>query len=83
MSNIYSSIIDQQDKVMSDMSTIIGRYKGSVEVYKNELKTILHSGGVGEHEADMLKYIICSMDRLVAENEELWENRGKREAQAA
>jgi len=64
---------------MSDMATIVGRYKGSIEVYRSELKIILDSGCVGDRETETLKFIISSMERLVAENEQLWENRGKRE----
>ena len=33
MSNIQSSIIQHQGDVMSDMATIIGRYKGSMGVF--------------------------------------------------
>lgn len=67
--------IESYEVMTKNMSTIIGIYKGALEVYKSELEIILNSGCVGDRETDTLKFIISSMDNLISENEERWNTR--------
>ena len=83
MTDIRSTTIDYQSKVMSDMSTIIGRYKGSVEVFAEEVREIMKHEGLSAYTKLRLEWLAGNMDNCVYHNEQLWDNRGKREAQAA
>jgi hypothetical protein len=79
MSSIQTSIIDYQGIVMSDMATIIGRYKGSMEIFAERVREI------AEYEDCIstkrkLEMLAESMTNCVYHNEQLWEKRGKREA---
>jgi len=80
MSNIQSSIIQHQGDVMSDMATIIGRYKGSMGVFAEEARAIMNLPIVDPYTKKKLEWLASAMDSCIKNNEELWENRGKREA---
>ena len=80
MTDVRSSLITYQDNVMSDMSTIIGRYKGSVEVFAEEVRAIMNLPIMDPYTKKKLEWLASAMDSCIKNNEELWENRGKREA---
>lgn len=80
MSSIQSTIIQDQAAVMSDMSKIIGRYKGSVEVFAEEVREIMKHEGLSSYTRRRLEYLAGNMDNCVYHNEQLWDKRGKRHA---
>ena len=79
MSSIQSSIIQDQAAVMSDMATIIGRYKGSMGVFAEEARAIMNLPIMDPYTKKKLEWLASAMDSCIKNNEELWENRGKRE----
>lgn len=79
MSIIQSQIINDQGKVMSDMSIIIGRYKGSMEIYAEEVRAIMNLPIVDPYTKKKLELLAESMANCVRHNEQLWDKRGKRE----
>lgn len=83
MTDVRSSLITYQDKVMSDMSTIIGRYKGSMEFCVSEIREIASFSDMSAYAKNRLEAIAFIMEKCIEKNEQLWDNRGKREAQAA
>ena len=64
---------------MSDMSKIIGRYKGSVEVFAEEVRAIMNLPIMDPYTKKRLEWLAGNMDNCVYHNEQLWANRGKRE----
>ena len=85
MSRIQSQIIDEMNNTASDMATIIGRYKGALTVYAQEIENMskdrFHQKD--EYVRATLQYLADRMWKTIAENEELWDKRGQREAKDA
>lgn len=56
------------------MSKIIGRYKGGMEVFANQIMFLaLNSRNLSQDARNELFRLAESMDKLVTENEQLWE----------
>ena len=72
-------IITDMSNTATDMATIIGRYKGSMGVFADRVREIAEYEDCVSTKRK-LEQLAESMTRIVAENEELWDNRGKREA---
>lgn len=67
--------------VSNDMAHIIGRYKGALTVYAQQIENMskdrFHQKD--EYVKDTLEYLADRMWKTIAENEELWDKRGQRE----
>ena len=70
MTDIRSTIIQYQGDVMSDMATIIGRYKGSMGVFAERVRELMQYEDCYNTKL-MLEQLAESMTRIVAENEQL------------
>lgn len=79
MSIIQSQIINDQGKVMSDMSIIIGRYKGSMGVCVSEIREIASFSDMSPYAKNRLEAIAFIMEKCIEKNEQLWDKRGNRE----
>lgn len=73
MSDIRSQILESQYKRSSQMATIIGRYKGGMEVFSDQIRYFaLNSEGINEYQKSELCRVADLMNNVVAENEKLW-----------
>lgn len=75
----YQQIIDDMQNVTSDLAKIIGRYKGSISVYSDEIKYIAENYTSDTYLRSRLEFIVKRMENVIAENEKAFDNRGKRE----
>ena len=83
MSSIQSTVINDLHNTTSDMAHIIGRYKGSMGVCVKEIREIASFSDMSAYAKNRLEAIAFIMEKCIEKNEQLWANRGKREAQAA
>lgn len=77
MSQLAINIITEQNHIANDMAGIIGRYRGSMEIFSEELLSLKDSTEdkfIKTH----LDYLAKRMKNIIAENEVLWAKRGQR-----
>jgi hypothetical protein len=67
------------NNMASDMARIIGRYKGATTVYAQELAKIAQDQTLNKHAKARIEVVVDRLFNMIAENEELWANRLKRE----
>jgi len=67
------------NKTASDMARIIGRYKGATTLYAEELARIAQQETLSKTAKAKIEVVVDRLFNMIAENEELWANRGKRE----
>lgn len=78
----YQQIIDDMQNVSSDMAKIIGRYKGSMSVYAEEIKYLAENFADSDLRS-RLEFLVGRMENVIAENEKAFDDRGKREVEEA
>jgi hypothetical protein len=67
-------MLDKQYQRLSKLSTIIGRYKGGMEVFSDQIRYFaLNCGGIDEYQKRELCRVADMMNKLVTENEALWD----------
>ena len=76
-------IMTSMNNTASDMARIIGRYKGASEVYAQELARIAQQETLSKTAKARIEVVVDRLFNMIAENEELWANRGKRELEEA
>ena len=76
-------IITDMSNTATDMATIIGRYKGASTLYAQELARIAQHETLSKTAKAKIEVVVDRLFNMIAENEELWANRGKRELEEA
>lgn len=73
-----TNIVDHLSNVSSDMAHIIGRYKGSMGVFIDQIRDIAKNQVISDHAKFRLELVADNMEATVHHNEKLWDVRGKR-----
>ena len=71
--NTTSEILDRQYQKLSKLATIIGRYKGSMGVFSDELKYFADSQRLSQEQKYRIRQIADLMEKNITDNEALWD----------